>query len=248
MVQLCTNAPLITNSALNGYHLHQCLLTHSECTQPTQMKCFSLHTQNALNQLKSSALLMHLTNSNQMLSLHTQNALNQLKRSASPYTNSECTKQTQIKCSPYALNQVKSRLTMLECGHMHIQCFKIPPKSTNPTFVRLQTRDGLQSSSKLLKGSKSASQKPSRTETCTMLECGHMHIQCFEIPPKSTNPALVHLQTRDGVQNLEAPLKLFKTPPRLQKHLHESSRSENLHLQQTHNLKISLNAHKQSNL
>ncbi len=48
-----------------------------------------------------------------------------------------------------------------------------------------------------------------------MLECAHMHIQCFEIPPKSTNPALVHLQTRDGLQNLKAPPKLFKTPPRL---------------------------------
>ncbi len=82
----------------------------------------------------------------------------------------------------------------------------------------------------------------------TMLECGHMHIQCFEIPPKSTNLELVHLQTQDGLQNLEAPPKLFKTRPRLQKRLQERSRSENLHLQQTQNLKISLNAHKQSNL
>ncbi len=118
MAQLCTNAPPITNSALNGSHLHQCLLTHSECTKPTQIKC-SPYT-----------LKMHSTNSNQVFSLHTQNALNQLK----------------------------SRLTMLEC---------------------------------------------------------------FEIPPKSTNPALVHLQTRDGLQNLEPPPKLFKTPPRLQKHLQQ---------------------------
>jgi hypothetical protein len=40
----------------------------------------------------------------------------------------------------------------------------------------------------------------------------------------------------------------LKTPPRLQKRLQEPSKSENLHLQQTQNLKISLNAHKQSNL
>ncbi len=55
MSQLCTNAPPITNSALNGSHLHECLLTHSECTQPTQMKC-SPYT-----------LTMHSTNSNQDL-------------------------------------------------------------------------------------------------------------------------------------------------------------------------------------
>jgi hypothetical protein len=125
MAQLCINAPPITNSALNGSHLHQCLLTHSECIKPTQIKC-SPYT-----------LKMHSTNSNQVVSLHTQNALNQLK----------------------------SRLTMLECGHMHIQC--------------------------------------------------------FEIAPKSTNLALVHLPTRDGLQNLEPPPKLFKTPPRLQKHLQQ---------------------------
>jgi hypothetical protein len=100
-------------------------------------------------------LRMHSTNSNEVLSLHTQNALNQLKSSA-PLTHSECIQPIEIKGSPYtlrmhlansnevlslhthnALNQLKSRLTMLECGHMHIQCFEIPPKSTNPTFVHL---------------------------------------------------------------------------------------------------------------
>jgi hypothetical protein len=123
-------------------------------------------------------LRMHSTNSNEVLSLHTQNALNQLKSSA-PLTHSECTQPTEIKGSPYtlrmhsansnevlslhthtALKQLKSRLTMLECGHMHIQCFEIPPKSTNPALVHLQTRDGLQSSLKLLQGSKSASKYP----------------------------------------------------------------------------------------
>jgi hypothetical protein len=123
-------------------------------------------------------LRMHSTNSNEVLSLHTQNALNQLKSSA-PLTHSKCTQSTEIKGSPYtlrmhsansnevlslhthnALNQLKSRLIMLECGDMHIQCFEIPPKSTNPAFVHLQTRDGLQSSLKLLQGSKSASKNP----------------------------------------------------------------------------------------
>ncbi len=150
MAQLCTNAPPITNSALNGSHLHECFLTHSECTQPTQMKCYPytlkmhstnsnqvlpLHTQNALNQLKSRALL------------HTQNALSQLKWSAL-LTHSQCIQPTQIKTYN------------AECGHMHIQCFEIPPKSTNPAFVHLQTRGGLQSSLKLLQGSKSASKNP----------------------------------------------------------------------------------------
>ncbi len=88
MAQLCTNAPSITNSALNGSHLHQCLLTHLECTQPTQIKC-SLYT-----------LRMHSTNWNQVLSLHTHNALHQFKSSAL-LTHSECTQPTQIRCSPY---------------------------------------------------------------------------------------------------------------------------------------------------
>jgi hypothetical protein len=47
-------------------------------------------------------LRMHSTNSNEVLSLHTQNALNQLKSSAL-LTHSECTQPTQIKCSPYTL-------------------------------------------------------------------------------------------------------------------------------------------------
>ncbi len=80
---------------------------------------------------------MHSTNSNEVLSLHTQNALNQLKSSA-PFTHSECIQPIEIKGSPYtlrmhsansnevlslhthnALNDLKSGLTMLECGHMH---------------------------------------------------------------------------------------------------------------------------------
>ncbi len=120
------------NSALNGSHLHQCLLRHSKCTQPTQIKCS---------------------------------------------TNQMCTNTPEW---------LKSRLTMLECAHMHIQC--------------------------------------------------------FQIPPKSTNQILVHLQTPNGLQNLKAPPKLFKTPPRLRKRLqnppkvqtctsntHKPSRSLSMH-------------------
>jgi hypothetical protein len=32
------------NSGLNGSHLHQCFLTHSKYTQPTQIKCFLTHS------------------------------------------------------------------------------------------------------------------------------------------------------------------------------------------------------------
>ncbi len=76
----------------------------------------------------------------------------------------------------------------------------------------------------------------------TMLECAHMQIQCFQIPPKSTNQALVHVGTPNGLQNLKAPPKLFKIPPRLQKRLknppkvqtctsnkHKTSRSLSMH-------------------
>ncbi len=79
MAPTCVNASLHTQNALNQLK-SSALLTHSKCTQRTQIKCspytlrmhstnsnqvLSLHTQNALNQLKSSALLMHSTNSNQ---------------------------------------------------------------------------------------------------------------------------------------------------------------------------------------
>jgi hypothetical protein len=97
-------------------------------------------------------LRMHSTNSNQVLSLHTQNALNQLKSSAL-LTHSECAQPTQIK-----------------------------------------------------------------TYNAGMWTHAH---PMFRNTSKEHNPALVHLQTRDGLQNLEPPPKLFKTPPRLQKHLQQ---------------------------
>jgi hypothetical protein len=151
MAQLCTNAPPITNSALNGSHLHECLLTHSECTQPTQMKC-SPYT-----------LRMHSTNSNQVLPLHTQNALNQLKSRAT-HTHSECTQPTQMKCSPYTLTMHSTN------SNQDLQCWNVDTCTSNGSkylqrapiqpLCALQTRDGLQSSLKLLQGSKGASKNP----------------------------------------------------------------------------------------
>ncbi len=105
MAQLCTNAPPITNSALNGSQLHQCLLTHSECTQPTQIKC-------SMNRMCTSTL----NDSNQDL---------------------QCWN-----------------------AHMHIQCFEIPPKSTNPALVHLQTRDGLQNLKAPLRALQNSSKAP----------------------------------------------------------------------------------------
>ncbi len=183
MAQLCTNAPPITNSALNGSHLHECLLTHSECTQPTQMKC-SPYT-----------LRMHSTNSNEVLSLHTQNALNQFKSSAL-LTHSECTQPTQIKCFPYALNQLKwsaSPYTLkmhstnsnqdLQCWNVdtctsnaskYLQRAPIQNLCTSKLEMASKTSKLLQSSwkllqwsSKLLQGSKSASKNPPEVKSCT---------------------------------------------------------------------------------
>jgi hypothetical protein len=75
----------------------------------------------------------------------------------------------------------------------------------------------------------------------TMLDC----TSNFEIPPRSTNLGVVHLQTPNGLQILKAPPKLFKTPPRLQKRLQQCKLAPPTH---TNLQDLSLNAHKQSNL
>jgi hypothetical protein len=173
MAQLCTNAPPITNSALNGSHLHQCLLTHSKCTKPTQIKCF-LYT-----------LKMHSTNSNQVLSLHTQNALNQLKSSAL-LTHSKCIQPTQMKCSPYTLRMHSTNSNQdLQCWNVdtctsnaskYLQRAPIQHLCTSKLEMASKTSNLLQSSSKLLQGSKSTSNsakitppthKPSKFSQCT---------------------------------------------------------------------------------
>ncbi len=173
MAQLCTNAPPITNSALNGSHLHQCLLTHSECTQPTQIKC-SPYT-----------LRIYSTNSNQVLSLHTQNALNQLKSSAL-LTHSECTQPTQIKCSPdtFRMHSTSSNQVLYEsnvhkytlmtqiktynagmCTHAHPMLRNTSKEHQSSTCTPPNSRwpPKPQSSSKALQNSSKAPKAPPRT-------------------------------------------------------------------------------------
>jgi len=119
MAQLCTNAPPITNSALNGSHLHQCLLTHSECTQPTQIKC-------SMNRMCTSTL----NDSNQDLqcwNVHT------------------CTSN----------------------ASKYVQRAPIQHLCTSKFEMASKTSKLLQSSSKLLQGSKSASKNPPEVKTCT---------------------------------------------------------------------------------
>ncbi len=145
MAQLCTNAPPITNSALNGSHLHQCLLTHSECTEPTQIKC-SPYT-----------LRVHSTNSNQVLSLHTQNALNQLKSSA-----------LWIKCGQVHLNDSNQDL---QCWNVHT-CTSNASKYLQRAPIQHLYTSKLKMASKTSKLFKTPRlqkrlQEPSRTETCT---------------------------------------------------------------------------------
>ncbi len=102
---------LHTQNALNPLK-SRALLTHSECTQPTQMKC-SPYT-----------LKMHSTNSNEVLSLHTQNALNQLKSNAL-LTHSECTQPTQIKVSPYTLRMHSTN------SNEDLQCWNVDTCTSN---------------------------------------------------------------------------------------------------------------------
>jgi hypothetical protein len=158
MAQLCTNAAPITNSALNGSHLHQCLLTHSECTQPTQIKCFPY------------TLRIYSTNSNQVLSLHTQIALNQLKSSAL-LTHSECTQPAQIKVL-YELNVHKYTLmTQIKtynvgmCTHAHPMLRNTSKEHQSSTCTPPNSRwpPKPQSSSKALQNSSKAPKAPPRT-------------------------------------------------------------------------------------
>jgi hypothetical protein len=192
MAQLCTNAPPITNSALNGSHLHQCPLTHSECTQPTQMKC-SPYT-----------LKMHSTNSNQVLSLHTQNALNQLKSSAL-LTHSECTQPTQIKVSPYTLRMHSTNSNEdLQCWNVdtctsnaskYLQRAPIQHLCTSKLEMASKASELLQSCLKLLQGSKSASKNPPEVKTCTSkLQMASKSSKLLQSSKSASNSANLHLQ------------------------------------------------------
>ncbi len=90
---------LHTHNALNQFK-SSALLTHLECTQPTQIRCSPytprMHSSNQMKCIPYT-LRMHSTNPNEVLSLHTQSALNDLNSNAF-LTHSECTQSTQMKC------------------------------------------------------------------------------------------------------------------------------------------------------
>ncbi len=111
MAPTCMNASLHTQNALNQLKW-SALLTHSKCTQPTQIKC-SPYT-----------LTMRSTNWNQVLPLHTHNALNQLK-SRALLTHSECTQPTQMKCSPYTLTMHSTN------SNQDLQCWNVDTCTSN---------------------------------------------------------------------------------------------------------------------
>ncbi len=125
----CTISPLIL------LFFNSALLTHSKCTQPTQVMC-SPYT-----------LRMHSTNWNQGLSLHTQNALSHLKWSAL-LTHSQCTQPIQIKT--YNAGMWTHAHPMLRNTSKEHQSSLCAPPNLRwpPNFL------------KLLQGSKSASKNP----------------------------------------------------------------------------------------
>ncbi len=110
-----------------------------------------------------------------------------------------------LNCAPMHL---QSQNSTLNGSHLHQRLLK-HSKCTQPTQIKCSMNQMCTSTPQWFKS------------RLTMLECTHMHIQCFQIPPESTNQAFVHLQTPNGLQNLKAPPKLFKTPPRLQKRLQQ---------------------------
>ncbi len=130
------------NSARNGSHLYQCLLTHSECTQPT------------LASMLPYTLKMHSSNSCINASLHTQNALNQLKSSALWMECAQIHLSNSIKTYNAGLH-IQLRNTSKE--HQSRSC--APPNSKWPPNP--------QSSSKALQNSSKAPKAPPAVQTCS---------------------------------------------------------------------------------
>ncbi len=140
MAPTCMNASLHTQNALNQLKW-SALLTHSKCTQPTQIKCFPY------------TLRMHSTNTNEVLSLHTQSALNQLKSNAL-LTHSECPQPTQIKSYNAGMwTHAHPMLRNTSKEHQSRTC--APPNSRWPPKPR--------SSAKALQNSSKAPKAPPRT-------------------------------------------------------------------------------------
>jgi hypothetical protein len=154
----------ITQIHTNAPHKHkiQALMA------PTCINASS-HTRNTLNQLKSSAS-SHTGNAlgfKSSASSHTRNALNQLKSSASSHTrnalNQFKSSALQIKCAQIHLNDSNQDL---QCWNMHtctsnaskhLQRTPIKNLCTSKLQMPCKTSKLLQSSSKVLQGSKSAS-------------------------------------------------------------------------------------------
>ncbi len=133
-----------TLQPLNGSIVLQCTSNHKFSPEWLPLASLPPYT-----------LRMHSTNSNQVLSLHTQNALTQLKSSA-----------LWIKCAQVHLNDSNQDL---QCWNVHtctsnaskyLQRAPIQHLYTSKFEMASKTSKLLQSSSKLLQGSKSASKNP----------------------------------------------------------------------------------------
>ncbi len=146
--------------------------SHKHTPAPRWLNCALMHLQSQIQPLMAPTCIN--------ASLHTQNALNQLKSSA----------------------------LWIECAQVHL-------------MTQIKTYNA-------------------GMHTCT--SNASKYLERAPIQHLCTSKLEMASKTSKLLQGL------FKTPPRLQKRLQEPSRSESFHLQQTQNLKISLNAHKQSNL
>ncbi len=141
-----------------------------------------------------------------------------------------------MKCSPYTLKMHSTNSNqVLQCWNVdtctsnaskYLQRAPIQNLCTSKLDMASKTSKLRQSSSKLLQGSKSASKNAPEVKT-----------------PKSTNPAFVHLQTRDGLQSslklLQGSKKRFQEPSRIEtctSNKHKTSRSLLMHtINQTSN-------------
>ncbi len=216
---------LHTQSALN--HLNSsAFLTHSECTQSTQMKCYLLthseyiqstqikcspytlrmHSINPNEVLSPYTLRMHSTNSNEVLSFQTQSTLNQLNSSAF-LARSKCTQSTQIKTYNAGIwTHAHPMLQNTTKEHQSSTC--APPNSRWPpkffkTPPRLQKR----------------LQEPSRTETCTSKE--HQSKSCA--PPNSKWPPNPQCSSK-ALQNSSKPPKVLQPVQTCTSNTHKPSR------------------------
>jgi hypothetical protein len=113
------------NSALNGSHLHQCLLKHSKCTQPIQIKCSMNH-----------CAQIHLNDLNQDLqcwNVHTCtcNASKYLQRALIKHL---CTSKLQMASKTSKLLQSSSKLLQgsKSASKTLQKCKLASPTHTNP--------------------------------------------------------------------------------------------------------------------